>query len=172
MKNKQVSFMITALIAVIMLSMTDCNRKNEQASTDAEIAEASQTSAALPAYDIKENIEGHYTNIEDYMTTVFDVVELTITKDGNAYKYEMNTPNNNFKGKISFSDDPEYFTLEGIRWVSWEIGGIQQELPEGVNVYIYDESELVIQNYGNSDNNYVIFDDIEEKYIRLIKRDF
>ena len=36
--------------------------------------------------------------------------------------------------------------------------------PESVDVYI-DENELIIQNYGNSMNNYVIFDDIGEKYI-------
>ena len=42
------------------------------------------------AVDIEiKNIEGHYTNDGEITNTV---IELVITKDGNGYNYEMNTP--------------------------------------------------------------------------------
>jgi hypothetical protein len=65
-----------------------------------------------------KNIEGYYLNNEEYTDTV---VELIITKDINEYKYKMTTPNRILEGKIIFSDDPECFYLDGIRWVSLEI---------------------------------------------------
>ena len=109
-----------------------------------------------------ENIESHYVNYDDS-------INLIIIKDDNGYKYKMTTPNRSLEGKINISDDLEYLILDGMQWASWEIDEIPQELPEGVDVYI-DEGELIIQNYGNSMNHYVIFDDIEEKYIHLIKK--
>jgi hypothetical protein len=109
-----------------------------------------------------ENIEGHYVNYDDS-------INLIIIKDDNGYKYKIVTPNRNLEGKINISDDLEYFILDGIQWASWEIDEIPQELPESVSVYI-DENDLIIQNYGNSMNNYVIFDDIGEKYINLTKK--
>jgi hypothetical protein len=114
-----------------------------------------------------KNIEGQYIN--DKCMTSF--VELIITKDGNEYKYEMTTSYKKQEGKISFSNNPEYFTLEGIKWASWYNDESHMELsvPEGVDVKI-DDNTLFIQNYGNADNNYKIFDDIDDKYINLIKK--
>lgn len=116
-----------------------------------------------------KNIEGHYINDEDMHTAI----ELIITKDDNGYKYQMTTPNRSLEGKIRFTDNPECFALGGIRWASWEIDGEPQELPEEVDVYIDESGGLSIQNYGGSsmgNNSYLIFDDIEEKYITLIKK--
>jgi hypothetical protein len=109
-----------------------------------------------------ENIEGHYVNYDDS-------VNLIIIKNDNGYKYKMAAPNRSLEGNINISDDHEYLILDGIQWASLEIDEIPQELPESVSVYI-DKNELIIQNYGNSMNNYVIFDDIGEKYIHLTKK--
>jgi len=116
-----------------------------------------------------KNIEGHYIDDKDMLTPV----ELIITKDGNGYKYEMTTPVRKLEGKISFSDNPECFTLDGIRWAALEIDGDPQELPESVDVLFYENEGLTIQNRGgNSMNNvyYVIFDDIDEIWINLIRK--
>ena len=122
------------------------------------------------AVDIEmKNIEGHYTNDGEITNTA---IELIITKDGNGYNYEINTPYRSMEGRIRFTDNPEYFALDGIRWASWEIDGIPQELPEDVDVYI-EEDGLAIQNYGGSsmgNNSYLIFDDIEDKYIVLKRK--
>lgn len=121
--------------------------------------------AGSPAAEF-QNVEGRYVN--DEYTTSF--VELTITKDGDIYTYEMITPSGKREGNVSFSDNPEYVTLEGIPWASWDNDESHTELPapDSVDARI-DDVGLVIQNYGNADNNYKIFDDIEDKYITLIK---
>jgi len=118
------------------------------------------------AGNIKRNIEGHYANDWEITKTA---TELILTKDGNGYKYKMITPKRSLEGKVGASVNPDCFTLNGIRWASWKIDGISQELPEDVTVYI-EEDGLSIQNYGESsmgNNSYIIFDDIKEKYIFL-----
>ena len=117
------------------------------------------------------DIAGRYTNAEAAPAAGSGRIELLITKDGGGYRYEMKTPGRNIKGNVQFTDDPQFFALEGIRWASWEIEGVPQELPDEVTVYI-EEDGVVIQNYGGSGtggNNYMIFDDIDEKFIVLTK---
>ena len=116
-----------------------------------------------------KNIEGNY--ISDWEITK-TAVELIITKNDNGYNYEIFTPYRPYGSiveKIRFTDNPECFALVGIRWASWEIGGIPQELPEDVAVYI-EEDGLLIQNHGGismGNNSYLLFGDIKEKYIVL-----
>lgn len=130
----------------------------------ADAASARADGAAAAEF---QNIEGRYVN--DEYTVSF--VELTITKEGDIYTYEMITPSGKREGNISFSDNPEYVTLEGIPWASWDNDESHAELPapDSVDARI-DDVGLVIQNYGNADNNYKIFDDIEDKYITLTKQ--
>ncbi|MDR2952619.1 MAG: hypothetical protein LBU82_05200 [Treponema sp.] len=113
------------------------------------------------------NIEGHYVN--DWGETAA-FIDLIITKDGNEYKYEMTTPYRTLEGKISFSDDPECFYLEGIKWSSWEIDGVSQELPDRVSVSIKNGNELVIRNYENAASKYRKFYDIGDEYVHLIRK--
>jgi len=138
----------------------------------AVISCASKNKTNSPAVTEIKNIQGHYIDVAD-MTAAVDLI---ITKDGNTYKYEMTvsgrSTKRSLKGTISFSDDPGYFYLDGIRWAYHEIDEVPQEPPESVGVQ-FDESneiKLTIQNRGgNSMNNvyYVIFDDIDDIWINL-----
>ncbi|WP_461256626.1 hypothetical protein [Treponema sp. R80B11-R83G3] len=117
-----------------------------------------------------KNIEGHY--IDDKSTDMITHVELIITKDVKGYKYEMTTPKRNLEGKISFTNNFESFYLDGIKWSCLEIDGDPQESPESVEVR-FDENELLIQNGGGNSMSgvyYVIFDDIDEMWISLIRK--
>ncbi|GBU27608.1 hypothetical protein R84B8_01142 [Treponema sp. R8-4-B8] len=115
-----------------------------------------------------KNIEGHYIDDKDMLTPV----ELIITKDVKGYKYEMTTPDRKLEGKISFSDNSESFYLDGIKWSCLEIDGDPQESPESVEVR-FDENGLLIQNRGGNSMSgvyYVIFDDIDEMWIDLMRK--
>jgi len=145
---KKFSVYILLLICVANISCISKNKTNNTATIEIK------------------NIEGHYIDDED-MTAA---IELSITKDGNGYKYEMTTPRRRLEGTISFSDDSGCFYLDGIKWAYHEIDGVPKDPPEGVGVIFYENEGLTIQNRGgNSMNNvyYVIFDDIDDMWINL-----
>jgi hypothetical protein len=155
---------VKAGVALFFCIIVSCAKADDQ-NTPKLPVEKFDTAMPVNGENSGKIIEGRYLSDKDSMDTM---VELKITKDGYEYRYEMITPHRNLQGKANFSADGEYLLLNGIRRASWEIDENPQELPDNVDVYI-DGDELVIQNYGNMMNEYVLFDDIEEKYIRLIK---
>ena len=112
-------------------------------------------------------IEGYYTSDMDTMDSI---IKLTITRNNDCYKYNLKTPKQKFQGTVNVSNN-EYLNLKGIRWSRWGTDGDYSvgEWPRSVDVYI-GRNYLLIQNYGNALHNYLIFDDIDEKYIRLVKK--
>jgi len=116
-------------------------------------------------------LEGQYTNSEeDGCEFVLDIVK---SKKGYSYKLRVN--DQEYKGKVTLSENEPYIMLEGIPWVS-NLGELKDgRLPEdtkgeptfGID-FEWTNCELTMQNYGNSMNYYVKFD-CGGKYITLVK---
>lgn len=134
----------------------------------------------LASNDFSKNIAGYYVDDEDANNPIELKILLTTN---NIYIYELNTGSRNLKGTVHFSvaeNNERYLILDGIKWEYWMskkegtgekdewIERPESELPDEIEAYI-GENELVIQNYGNSTNNYLKFGDINKKYIQLKK---
>ncbi|MFY1045499.1 hypothetical protein [Chryseobacterium sp. GP-SGM7] len=99
----------------------------------------------------------------------------------NQLKYKLKTETHEFSDnaeiELNEKKDGYYITFKNIEWSEY-LGGLDNEgepidknleLPNSVSGSLYKD-QITIQNYGNSMNYYVVFDDCGEKYIELIKK--
>ncbi|MCX8534360.1 hypothetical protein [Chryseobacterium luquanense] len=124
------------------------------------------------------NIEGNYEFKKEETTCKMN---LTLYYQKNQLKYKLKTNTREFSDnaeiELNEKKDGYYITFKNIEWSEY-LGGLDNEgepidknlsIPENVSGTLY-KNEIIIQNYGNSMNYYVVFDDCGEKYIELIKK--
>ncbi|MDD4604438.1 MAG: hypothetical protein PHF97_11615 [Bacteroidales bacterium] len=134
---------------------------------------------------LPSKIEGIYKTLAKDEETGDDTpceLSITITKNEGAYYYHLKTNMRDVNGKVSFDRDIEaketYITFEGIKWAEYE-GDVSnkkaekktngsKDIPVGIDG-LFTESEITIQNDGNSMNYYVKFNECDRKFIRLLK---
>jgi hypothetical protein len=131
-----------------------CNNteNNSNQSKDNEVKkEDTKTETSLP------DISGKYKMPEN--TCSF---ELIISKEKGEYSYNFKGKNGilDIFGKLSVSND------NGTTYVNFT-------LPESFSVKtvegLLENNTITIQNYGNADNQFTIFEDCEDKYMEFIK---
>jgi hypothetical protein len=126
-------------------------------------------------------IVGTYVAINEPEESEQCEMTIIIEKASAGYIYHFKTEDRSLSGKLSVEategKDGYYITLEGIEWSEYE-GELDDDgeakvkdlaLPKGINGVIQD-SEITIQNTGNSMNYYVKLEDCGKKYIRLKKQ--
>jgi hypothetical protein len=95
-------------------------------------------------------------------------LSLYISKKNNECFYKLKFNDKEYNGHISFSNDNSVIYLEGIQWKYYNLNGMEQEIPNKVEVHSYN-FPLVIINRGDWINDFTIFPDIYDKYIFLYK---
>ena len=108
-------------------------------------------------------------------------MNLTLYYQKNQLKYKLKTQTHEYAddAEIELNDakDGYYITFKNIEWSEY-LGGLDNEgepidknleIPKSVSGTLY-EDEIIIQNYGNSMNYYVVFEECGEKYIELVKK--
>lgn len=132
---------------------------------------------AEPIPEIPKNIAGIYES--DSVKTC--PMRIEITKKDGSYRYHLKNHTLDKSGKVGFDRDLEeqsvFIIFKGIEWAENE-GELDNDgnpkyktgLPTDIDAVIEDDSELIIQNYGNSMNYYVKFANCDEKYIHLTKK--
>ena len=122
-------------------------------------------------------IEGHYQLKKGNSCKM----NLTLYYQKNQLKYRLKTDTHDYSddAEIELNDakDGYYITFKNIEWSEY-LGGLDNEgepidknleIPKSVSGTLYKD-EILIQNYGNSMNYYVVFEDCGEKYIELVKK--
>jgi hypothetical protein len=147
MKNKALVFAL-----VLVIGLFSCNSGSEQSTnseSDSTVVSNNQKSA------------NDYSGV--YKTTVDNLCQiiLTITKDGQNFNYQIKFDNIEYAGKllVENTDGETYFTFDGL---------IDDNKPKTVSGKLVDGS-IMIQNYGNSMNEYHYFKKCDEKYLEFKK---
>ncbi|KQT17628.1 hypothetical protein ASG31_09545 [Chryseobacterium sp. Leaf404] len=99
----------------------------------------------------------------------------------NQLKYKLKTKTQEFSNDAEIELNEEkngyYITFKNIEWSEY-LGALDNEgepiskdieVPDMVSGSLYKD-QITLQNYGNSMNYYVLFDDCDEKYIELIRK--
>lgn len=94
--------------------------------------------------------------------TSCDIV-ITFLKDGDDYQYYIKGNHIDVQGKakVSCSDSTYYVTFDGPTSGNNKPGSLSGQ---------YEENKLLIQNYGNSQNEYSFFDECPYKYLEFVKQ--
>ncbi|MFC7345850.1 hypothetical protein ACFQO9_03830 [Chryseobacterium zhengzhouense] len=121
-------------------------------------------------------IEGHYQLKKGNSCKM----NLTLYYQKNQLKYKLKTDTHEFSDdaeiELNEAEDGYYITFKNIEWSEY-LGGLDNEgdpiekdlpIPKEVSGTLYKD-EIIIQNYGNSMNYYVVFE-CGDKYIELIKK--
>lgn len=124
-------------------------------------------------------VEGHYLSEPMDGETERCDISLRIEKVQRKYFYAIIIGGKTIKGKVKLSPGDDAgslgITLEGIKWaenngdLSTENKQNKLTLPQGLDG-VWTESGIMIQNYGNSMNNYTKIAGCGQKYINLIKQ--
>lgn len=179
--------MICAAIAIAFYSCTskpskphvmgggDKNLKVEK-TVKQESVVTTTGSSSFPA------IEGLYEQKSEDGSSESCNLSVKIEKLKDGFYYTLFLQDSVIKGKATVlkseegSDFKYMVTLEGIKWASYE-GDVSDEdkphpqlkIPVGIEAG-FSDNELVFQNYGNSMNSYTVFEQCNQKYIRLVKQ--
>lgn len=121
-------------------------------------------------------IEGHYHLKKGNSCKM----NLTLYYQKNQLKYKLKTDTHEFSDdaeiELNEAKDGYYITFKNIEWSEY-LGGLDNEgepiekdlpIPKEVSGTLYKD-EIIIQNYGNSMNYYMVFE-CGDKYIELIKK--
>lgn len=124
------------------------------------------------------SIEGNYEFKKGNSTCKMN---LTLYYQKNQLKYKLETDSHEFSDdagiELNEKKDGYYIIFKNIEWSEY-LGGLDNEgepldkdlpLPQNVSGTLYKD-EIIIQNYGNSMNYYVVFEECGEKYIELVKK--
>lgn len=135
---------------------------------------ANKTIKKYTEKEILNLIVGKYINAEGDFHCKF---ELTFSKKNKKLKYYIETDKRKISGiaKISIEKNGFIYIIFPIEWDDYQ-GDMTQdtyekytgEKPQQVDMsFDIEEKTLYFQNYGNAMNNYIIFDECDEKGINL-----
>lgn len=131
-----------------------------------------QIDQEIPAFP--KNVTGTYTS-----SSPDCAMTLKIWFEKSNFHYSLKTNSKNYKGLVTFSrypGDDVYLNLEGIQWAE-NLGAIDFEGTEpelnsetyGIDFFVSDQDELILQNSGNAMNYYVKLGNCDQKYVYLKK---
>jgi len=142
---------LMSVIIAMFISGISCNNTGNTEQT-------SEVSNNEPIYDLPD-LEGKYILPSDACN-----LTLTITKDKNDFDYAFEGMGGiiDMSGNIIFSkeDDSYRITFDG---------PIENNAPKTVEA-IFKDNAITIQNYGNVDQNFIVFTDCKEKYLEFKKK--
>lgn len=149
---KKTFFKITTML--IMLVFVSCSKPTGKSNVTNDSIE---TTNIKEANDVLPDIVGYYRLPE----TGCDLA-LTIIKQNDKLKYYFKGEHIDIEGIaiLSKENDDFYITFDG------PIGGYPAKTVTGQ----YTNNSIIIQNYGNSMNNYTYFPDCDEKYLEFAKQ--
>ncbi|MDF7809966.1 hypothetical protein [Hymenobacter sp. YC55] len=150
---------ISCFVALTCLSatLTACEQKAATSTTPTTIAPAVATDTALPQASSllpTPTYAGTYT-VQD---TAVCALSITITKQANAYRFVMGETRGPVR--VDRQGSETYLTFLGLK------GADPQDNVEAV----WQDSLLLIQNYGNSMNEYTRFEQCDAKYLELVRQ--
>jgi hypothetical protein len=178
--------MICAAIAIAFNSCTSkpskpqvLDRSDHNLKVEKKVKQESIEGKDSPSFP---SIEGLYEQMSDDESSESCNLAVKIEKLKGGFYYTLSLQDSVINGKVSVlkseegSDFKYMVTLEGIKWASYE-GDVSDEdkphpqlkIPVGIEAG-FSDNELVFQNYGNSMNSYTVFEQCNQKYIRLIKQ--
>ena len=114
-----------------------------------------------PVVSEKKQSEADYSGIYRLTDSKVCNIVITIKKDKNDYSYAINGSGVKSSGKLSVSRDgaETYLVFTGTKR-----GGDKTAI-EGA----YSDNRIMIQNYGNSINQYICFKSCDAKFLEFIK---
>lgn len=146
-------------VALTCLSATlaACEQKAASSTTPTTLAPAVTTDTALPQAPLPlsaPTYAGTYT-VQD---TAVCALSITITKQANTYQFVMGETHGQVQ--VDRQGSETYLTFLGLK------GADPQDNVEAV----WQDSLIVIQNYGNSMNEYTRFEQCDAKYLELVRQ--
>lgn len=140
------------LFAIVLLLFLSASCQNSETEKKAAIPETSVETTGLP------DLSGIYKLPENTCD-----LTLEIKSENNQYHYFFNGMNGiiDMTGTLIISKDGDDYML------TFD-GPIENNAPKTVQA-LYKENMLIIQNYGNADQNFTIFSDCDVKYLEFKK---
>jgi len=133
----------------------------------------------VQSYNENKDIEGYYVSELMDGETENCSLSVKIKKVQGQYVYAFNIGGKIVKGKVKITkaDNPEEpgIIFKGIEWaenngdISHSDKHVALKLPGSIEG-VWSESGIIIQNYGNSMNNYMQIASCGQKYINLVKQ--
>jgi hypothetical protein len=130
-------------------------------------------------------VTGRYENTYDETSFILDLTENDNTFTGTSYTLKVNDIVYTGTAHIDFengNDSVEWHIFLGeIKWAHNWIENFSHGVPDsepdkwadeetyGINLWLEEGNELVFQNRGNPMAPYIIFDEVTEKFVRLIR---
>ena len=155
---------------------TNLQLKSETIQNDDDNVSAISTKSIekFTVKEIRNFIVGNYTNDEEGSHCKF---KLTLCVKNEKLKYYIETEKRKISGiaKMSIEENGSIFIIFPIEWDDYQ-GDMTQdnyekytgEKPQQFDMsFDSEEKTLYFQNYGNAMNNYIIFDECDEKGISL-----
>ena len=135
--------------------------------------------SSLHRHNQSKEIEGYYISEPMDGETESCNISLNIKKVQGRYTYNLNISGHVFKGKVKLTeaDNPKErgIIFQGVKWaenngdISRTAKQVKLKLPDSIEG-VWSESGIIIQNYGNSMNNYMQIASCGQKYINLVKQ--
>lgn len=151
--NSNLKKMNQKLIVIIALFIMGISCNNQGTTQQKEELKNNEQVNDMP------DLAGNYTLPSDGCN-----LTLTINKVKNDFEYVFNGMGGiiDMSGKIIFSkeDDSYRLTFDG---------PIENNAPKTVEA-IFKDNSITIQNYGNADQNFTVFNDCDEKYLEFRKK--
>jgi hypothetical protein len=139
---KALLFVLSALLAIFLYSCDSSGSRtgaetNEELKTEISITDISGT------YKMPENTCGF---------------ELTVTKEKDDYSYNIKSKNGivDIFGKLTVSNE------SGTNYVNFTL---PESFSEKTAQGLLENNTITIQNYGNAENQFTIFEDCDDKYM-------
>jgi len=149
MKNNSLTILMASLLLLFAVSCNSGSGNNETQNSDSLSVTTEQKSAM--------DYSGVYTTSAESLCKI----TLTITKAAEEYSYQISMDKLNYTGKIIFE------VTEGQTYLAFD-GQIGDNAPKTVSGQLMDGA-IMIQNYGNSMNEYHYFKQCDEKFLEFKK---
>lgn len=142
---------ITAIFIFSFFLAISCNSGSNQDE------DTQDSSSVLKDQSATTDYSGVYTTSAESLCKI----TLTISKVAQEYSYQISMDKLNYSGKIIFeqTDDQTYLAFDG------QIGNNAPKTVSGLFV----DGAIMIQNYGNSMNEYHYFKQCDEKFLEFKK---
>jgi hypothetical protein len=137
------------VVVLLIIINYSCNNSNTNSSESNESEVKSEASIT--------DISGKYKMPEN--TCGF---ELIVTNENGNYSY-------NIKGKDGIVDIYGKLTLSDESGATYVNFILPEMFPTKTTQGLLENNTITIQNYGNADNQFTLFEDCEDKYMEFIK---
>ncbi|MGY4385190.1 hypothetical protein ACVWYN_002226 [Pedobacter sp. UYP24] len=166
------------IIIIFLLFLTNSSFNSAEAA-DSNVVYATKNRNLTKRYNERKNVEGYYVSEPMDGETENCALSVKIKNVKGQYFYAFNITGEIVHGKVKITkaDDPKELGIvfKGVKWaenngyVSRNAQNEKFKLPNAIEG-VWSESGIMIQNYGNSMNNYLLFASCGQKYINLVKK--